>query len=108
GIEAEARMAAAILPTVGAADMREAARGVMPEAGRVLLVVAPATVAPTEATVRAALVAAAAAPLTAWTARAADRPLMATLPTPGRIVQRRSVPDSGLTILTLSNGLTVW
>ena len=64
--------------------------------------------APTDDTLKTALAAAFAAPVTAWTDALAGRALVANPPAPGTVTGRRQMPAVGVTVLTLSNGVEVW
>ena len=48
------------------------------------------------------------ATLTAWKDETAGRELMAKKPAPGAVTSRREIPELGVTVLTLSNGVEVW
>ena len=46
--------------------------------------------------------------MTAWKDETAGRELMAKTPAPGSVRSRREIPELGVTVLTLSNGVEVW
>jgi zinc protease len=50
----------------------------------------------------------AAATVTAWRDEVAARELLASTPAGGRVTARREIPELGVTVLTLSNGVNVW
>jgi zinc protease len=62
---------------------------------------------PGEAALAAALSRAAQKPLEPYRDAVTSEPLLATLPTPGSIVEEEQVPEVGLTLWTLSNGVRV-
>jgi zinc protease len=64
--------------------------------------------ASTDATLRAALGAGAAATTAPWRDEIAGRELLAARPMPGSIRARREMSEIGVTVLTLSNGVEVW
>lgn len=98
----------AITPEQISAEMRRLIR----DDSRVVLGVAPTppagTPAPTDDTLRTALAAAFSAPVTPWEDALAGRELVTTKPAPGRVTNRRTLPEIGVTVLTLSNGVEVW
>jgi zinc protease len=92
-------------------DEITAAIGRLVEGSRVVLGVAPATPGvetPTDASLQAAMTAALAAPVTPWVDASAGRALVETPPSPGRVTGRRQIPEIGVSVLTLSNGMEVW
>ncbi len=54
------------------------------------------------------MAAAFAATVTPWTDGLAGRELVTSPPSPGRVTGRRQIPEVGVTVLTLSNGMEVW
>jgi len=116
GIEFEHAIAERYLPGVTAAEALAEARTMMGAANRVVLVTAPAPAGPegerppppTETELRAALERGAAAEMTAWRDDAAGRELMPNAPRAGAVTGRRQIPEIGVTVLTLSNGASVW
>lgn len=111
GIAYENQLAQAFVPGVTTDEVSGLVRGLMRDDGRVVLGVAPASegiAAPTDDTLRTALAAAMAAPVTAYTDATAGRALVPTPPAPGKVTGRREIPEVGVTVLTLSNGLQVW
>ena len=76
---------------------------------RVVLVTAPSkSKVPDEAVVRSVIDREATANPTAWIDSTAGKQLMAKLPVPGSVKSRRTVPEIGATVVTLSNGVQVW
>jgi zinc protease len=111
GIAAERDMARQFIPTITAAEAGALGRSLATETNRVVLAMAPqkAGLAPTtEAVLRDSLRTGSTATVTAWNDAMAGRELMATRPTPGTIRARREIPEIGVTVVTLSNGVDVW
>ena len=111
GIENEYAYAKQLVPTITATETAALARELVTENNRVVLAVAPekkGVTPPTEAALRDALRSGAGAKLTAWRDDSAGKVLMATKPTPGSITGKRQIPEIGVTVLTLSNGVEVW
>src|SRR5687767_16010518 len=48
------------------------------------------------------------ATVTPWRDEMAGRALLAKAPAPGTVSSRREIPEIGVTVLTLSNGVEVW
>lgn len=111
GIEFEYRIATTYLPQVTRDEIATLARGLVGDDSRVVQAVAPEKAgvpAPTADALRAAHTRASAAPVEAWTDGTARRELVPNPPAPGRVTARREVPEVGVTVLTLSNGVEVW
>jgi zinc protease len=111
GIEAEFRMAAAFVPGITVEEISGRARALITEGGRVVLAVSPdkaGVAVPTEAALRATVTGALSRTVEARAEAAASRPLLEPLPSPGRVTATRTLPEVGVTILTLSNGASVW
>jgi zinc protease len=111
GIEAELALVRRFLPEVTAAEAAALARELVSDDNRVVLASAPAktgVTAVTEGSLREALRAGATATVTPWSDEIAGRELMATPPTPGTVRARREIPELGVTVLTMSNGVEVW
>ena len=111
GIATEYDLAKRFVPTITTAETAALARELVTENNRVVIAVAPdkkGVTPPAEAAVREALRSGAAATLTAWRDEAKGKELMPGKPTAGRITARRQVPEVGVTILMLSNGVEVW
>ena len=76
-----------------------------------MLAVSPqkAGLAPTtEASLREAMTTGMNASVTPWRDEMAVRELMPKKPQPGTVRSRREIPEIGVTVLTLSNGVDVW
>jgi zinc protease len=111
GIEAELALARQFLPTITAQEIGALGRELFADRGRVVIATSPqkaGLVAVTEATMREALAAGAAATVTAWRDEIGGRELLAKKPEPGKVTARREIPEIGVTVLTLSNGVEVW
>jgi len=111
GIAVEYELAKRFVPTITTTETAALARELVTETNRVVIVVAPekkGVTPPTEAALRDALRSGAAATLTAWRDDSNGKALLPTKPTPGTVTARREIREIGVTILTLSNGVTVW
>ena len=111
GIAIELDIVRTFLPTITAAETSALARELLGDDNRVVLAVSPqkAGVAPvTQAGLVEALRAGSTATVTAWKDETAGRDLMTMLPAPGSVRARREIPEIGVTVLTLSNGVEVW
>src|SRR4029453_2484324 len=105
GIEFEHRIAATFLPSVTLNDVMAEARKLVRDDSQVVLVVAPEkkeTPVPTEAALRATTAKAEKAPLGAYSDALAGRELVERPPAPGTVAARRTLPEIGATVLTLS------
>jgi zinc protease len=111
GIATEYELAKRFVPTITTTETAALARELVTDTNRVVIVVAPekkGVTPPSEAAVREALGSGAAATLTAWRDDAKGNELLPTKPTAGKVTARREIREIGVTILTLSNGVTVW
>ena len=111
GMEFEYRIASTYLPTITADEVTALAKSLITEENRVVLGVAPEkkeTPPPTAETMRAAINRAGTAPVDRWAEATANRELVERPPAPGKVVSKRTVPEIGATVLTLSNGVEVW
>ena len=111
GIAYENAVAKKYIPTVTAAETAALAKELISDSGRVVLVTAPekaGAAPPSEAALRDALGRGAKAEVTAWRDDITGRDLLATKPQPGRVTGTRAIPEIGVTVLTLSNGASVW
>ena len=111
GLEVEVELVRRFLPTITAAEIAALAREHITDDNRVVLASAPqktGLVAATENTLRDALRAGAASDVTPWKDEIAGRELLAKAPSPGSVRARREIPELGVTVLTLSNGVEVW
>jgi zinc protease len=111
GIEVELDLVRKLLPTITAAELGTFAKTMIGEDNRVVLASSPekpGIAAPTEASLSDALRAGTMAAVEPWKDEFAGRALMAKTPTPGTVKARREIPEIGVTVLTLSNGVDVW
>ncbi|HEY5616915.1 MAG TPA: insulinase family protein [Vicinamibacterales bacterium] len=111
GIATELELVRRFIPTITTAEAVAVIKEAVRDDNRVVLAVSPSkesVPAVTEAGLRAALSAGAAATVEAWRDGTTGRELLAKPPTPGAIRARREIPEIGVTVLTLSNGVDVW
>ena len=111
GMEFEYKIAATYLPTITADEISALAKELITEENRVVLGVAPEkkdVPPPSTETMRAAIDRAGTAPVERWAEATAGRELVEKPPAPGKVASRRTVPEIGATVLTLSNGVEVW
>jgi zinc protease len=111
GIEVEVQLVRQFLDTITPAEVAAAARDMIRDDNRVVLASAPekAGLAPvTQAMLAGAIRTGEAASVTAWRDESASSDLMAKPPVPGSVKARREIPEIGITVLTLSNGVDVW
>jgi zinc protease len=111
GIDFEYKIASTFLPTVTAAEVAAEARKLLHDDNRVVMVVAPEkkdAPVPTEAALRTTIAKAEKVPVEAYTDALAGRALVEKPPAPGKVTARRTIPELGTTVLTLSNGVEVW
>jgi zinc protease len=111
GIAIEVDLARKFLATITAAELATLAREMIPERNRVVIASAPekpGLAAVTEPMLRDALREGLTATVTPWRDEMAGRALLAKAPAPGTISARREIPEIGVTVLTLSNGVEVW
>jgi len=111
GIALEVQLARRFLSTITAAETAAIVREFATDTNRVVIATAPekaglATM--TEAALRTALTTGGSATVTPWKDDVATRALLAKAPTPGKVTNRREIPEIGVTVLTLSNGAEVW
>jgi zinc protease len=111
GIDAELAMMRRFLPTVTVAEVSALVRDLLGEDNRVVLASMPekaGTAVVTDVVLRDALRAGSSAAIEAWTDATAERELMPMRPTAGTVRAQRDIPEIGVTVLTLSNGVEVW
>jgi len=111
GIALEVELARRFLSTITAAEAAALAREMVSDGNRVVLASAPekpGLAAMTEPALSEALSAGLAASVEPWRDAVAGRALLAKAPTPGLVTSRREIPEIGVTVLTLSNGVEVW
>ena len=111
GIERELPLARQLLQTITRDEVAAYAREVLPDTNRVVLAAAPekaGQTAVTPAQLSEALSTGLAATVTAWRDEASSKELMTRPARPGTVQARREIPEIGVTVLTLSNGVEVW
>jgi zinc protease len=111
GIEVEIRLVRQFLDSITAAEVATEARRLIRDDNRVVIASAPekpGLTAVTEAALAGAITSGSAASVTAWRDEAAAKDLMARAPQPGSVRFRRDIPEVGVAVLTLSNGVEVW
>ena len=111
GIEYERKLVQQLLPGITAAEVTTVAKDLFSDTSRVILAVSPEKPdlkVPTEAEIRAAVASAEKVAVTAWADDAATRELMARLPDPGTIKDRKEMPELGVTVVRFSNGVEGW
>ena len=111
GMEFEYKIAATYLPTITGDEISALAKELITEENRVVLGVAPEkkdVPPPSTDTMRAAINRASTAPVERWAEATAGRELVEKPPAAGKVASRRTVPEIGATVLTLSNGVEVW
>jgi zinc protease len=111
GIEKELPLARQLLQTITKEEVSAFAREVLPDTNRVVVAAAPqkaGATAVTAAQLGEALATGLAATVTAWRDEAATKELMTRPARPGTVQARREIPEIGVTVLTLSNGVEVW
>lgn len=109
GIAYEFALVRGFLPGITATELTAEMRTLVRDDSRVVLGVSPAVPsAPTDDTLRTALAAAFVGEVTPWSDGLAGRALVPSPPARGRVTGRRQIPEVGVTVLTLSNGMEVW
>jgi len=111
GIATELNLVRTFAPTITAAETSAVVRDLMTDGNRVVIAAFPAKdgiPATTEASLREALREGATASVEPWRDEVAGRALLSERPTPGTVRARREIPEIGVTVLTLSNGVEVW
>jgi zinc protease len=110
GIVYEQAMSARFLPEITLAEINALAAAWIPERNRVVSVSAPERAGlalPTQASLAAVIAGAKKAALSAYVDRVNAKPLLATLPTPGKVARSTTRAEIGVTEWELSNGLRV-
>ncbi len=111
GVAVEYQIATTYVPGVTLDQATISARELLRDENRVVLAVVPEkkdVPAPTEAVLRGAVDGATAAPVQAWTDALAGRSLVETPPQLGPVKAARPIPEIGVTVWTLANGVEVW
>jgi zinc protease len=111
GIEYEHKLVQALAPTIAAADVAAAAKAAFADTSRVILAVSPqktGVTVPTEDQLRAAVKSADSVAVTAWADTASNAALVAKMPAPGSVTNRREISELGVTVVRFSNGVEAW
>lgn len=111
GIDTELDLMRRFVPAITVAEVSALVREFLGEDNRVVLASSPekeGITVVTQAGLRDALRTGSTAAVTAWRDEVAGRDLMAKAPAPGSVRARREIPELGVTVLTLSNGVEVW
>ncbi|MBI3049360.1 MAG: insulinase family protein [Acidobacteria bacterium] len=111
GIAKELELVRAFAPGITVAEMSALVRALITDDRRVVIASFPekeGVLAATDASLREALRAGAATAVAPWRDEVTGRELLAARPTPGRVRERREIPEIGVTVLTLANGAEVW
>ena len=111
GIEFEYKIAAAYLPTITLDEVSALAKSLITDDNRVVLAVAPekkGAPAPTVDSLKGALTRASSATVERWADATEGRELVDKPPAAGKVASRREIPEIGVTVLTMSNGVEVW
>ncbi len=96
------------IPTVTLAELNHLAKTWGGDQGRVITISAPAkSKVPTAQQVQTLVAAATTAQVEPWKDDAGERPLMATKPAPGKVIQTKRDEANDITTWTLSNGIKV-
>ena len=110
GIDWEYQQVQRLLPAVAVDEVNALARAWITQGNRVVAISAPArdsATVPDERAVLATFRAADTATVLPYTETVSDAPLVAHVPSPGRIVAESTVTELGVTTWTLSNGVRV-
>ncbi|MFP4431497.1 MAG: M16 family metallopeptidase [Spirochaetaceae bacterium] len=110
GIAFEYELAKALIPTITIEEFRKMAEDYLGPENRVVTVTTvkrEGTTPPSESDIRQTLARAESMPVEAYEEAVADRALMAEMPEPGRIENRRELPDVDAVEWQLSNGARV-
>jgi zinc protease len=111
GISYEYQLVQQLLPGMSVNEASARAKSLLVDTSRVVLAVSPQKPnikVPSETELQAALTAANAAPVAAWTDTASTRALMETAPSPGKVSSRRTLDQIGVTIVKFENGIEAW
>ena len=111
GIERELELARQYVASITPAEVGALMRELVADGNQVVLASAPekpGLLPVSEAVLRTSLAGGLSASVEAWRDSITGRELMARPATPGTVRARREIPEIGVTILTLSNGVEVW
>ena len=111
GIAYEYRLVQQLLPGITVNEASALVKSLLVDSSRVILATSPQKPnirIPADTDLQAALTAANARPVEAWTETAVAASLMETPPSPGTIGERRSLDRIGVTIVKFGNGVEAW
>jgi zinc protease len=111
GIAYEHRLVQQLLPGITVNEASALVKSLLADSSRVILATSPQKPnirIPADTDLQAALTAANAKPVEAWTETAVAASLMETPPSPGAIGERRSLDRLGITIVKFGNGVEAW
>jgi zinc protease len=111
GIEYEYKLVQQLLPGITVAEVTALGKTLLKGDSRVILATSPQKAdikVPTDAELKAAVAAAEAAAVTAWTDTTSSRELIERKPEPAAITATRKVDEVGLTIVKFANGVEAW
>jgi zinc protease len=111
GIDYEYRLVQQVMPGITLDEVSGLVRERLGVQSRVILATAPekpGLTAPTENDLRTAVQRAESQEVTAWSEDSGATELLAKKPEPGRVTDRRTLPDLGVTVVKFSNGIEAW
>jgi len=111
GIAYEHQLVQQLLPGITVNEASALVKSLLADSSRVILATSPQKPnirIPTDTELQAALTAANAKPVEAWTETAVATSLMETPPAPGAIGDKRSLDRLGITIVKFGNGVEAW
>ncbi len=111
GIAYEHKLVQGLVPTIDAAEVANAAKAAFSDASRVILGVSPQKAdlaVPSDGDLKGAVASADSVAVTPWADTASSAALLERTPDPGKIVNRREIPELGVTVVTFSNGVEAW
>jgi len=111
GIAYEHRLVEQLLPGISVNEASALIKSLLVDNSRVILATSPqkpGIKVPTDTELQAALTAANAAPVAAWTETATATALMDTPPAPAAISGRRTIDALGVTVVKFANGVEAW
>jgi zinc protease len=111
GIAYEQKLVHALVPTITGADVTAAAKSMFADNSRVILAVSPQKAdvkVPSDAQLKAAITTADKVAVTPWTDTASNAALIDRAPDAGKVINRREIPELGVTVVRFSNGVEGW
>lgn len=111
GIEYEFKLVKEVIPSISAAEVAEAAKGLFADTNRLILGISPqkqGLAIPTDAQLRDTLTKADAVAVTAWNDAGTATALMEKTPDPGEVKERREIAPLGVTVVRFANGVEAW